>query len=52
MNNIKISGPVKSCAIDGAGWIDDNTQSGCEGGTSYMCNAQQSIIVNSTLAYG
>ncbi|XP_050293347.1 endoglucanase-like [Anthonomus grandis grandis] len=46
-------GPVKSCAIDGVSDIDGNTQSGCENdGNAYMCNAQQSVVVNSTLAYG
>ncbi|XP_050293227.1 endoglucanase-like isoform X2 [Anthonomus grandis grandis] len=45
-------GPVKSCAKDGATKIDTNTQSGCEGGTAYMCSNQQSVVINSSLAYG
>ncbi|CAG9761407.1 unnamed protein product [Ceutorhynchus assimilis] len=45
-------GPVRSCSADGYHAIDGNTQSGCEDGSAYMCNNQQSIIINSTLAYG
>ncbi|XP_030751155.1 endoglucanase-like [Sitophilus oryzae] len=45
-------GPVKACNIDGVNISDVEAQSGCGGGSSYMCNNQQSIIVNSTFAYG
>ncbi|CAG9761409.1 unnamed protein product [Ceutorhynchus assimilis] len=45
-------GPVNSCSVDGNNGIDGNIQSGCEGGSAYMCNNQQSIVINSTLAYG
>nr|AEE61695.1 unknown [Dendroctonus ponderosae] len=46
-------GPIKACQIDGSTVDDGNTQSGCEtDGSSYTCSAQQSVIINSTMAYG
>ncbi|KAJ8982535.1 hypothetical protein NQ317_018576, partial [Molorchus minor] len=44
---------IASCAADGTTVIDDNTQSGCvDGGTAYMCNNQQPLVINETLSYG
>ncbi|XP_030763222.1 endoglucanase-like [Sitophilus oryzae] len=45
-------GPVRACSSDGYNVDDGNTESGCVGGSSYMCNNQQSVVINSTLAYG
>jgi len=46
------SGPVQSCAKNGRDSIDINAQSGCGGGPSYACNANQPWAVNDNLAYG
>ncbi len=47
-----VTNPVRTCAQDGVTPVDANTQSGCTGGTAYMCNNQQPWNVSSTLAYG
>lgn len=47
-----VTNPVKTCAPDGITAVDVNTQSGCNGGTAYMCNNQQPWNVSSTLSYG
>jgi hypothetical protein len=47
-----VSAPVTACSLDGLTPADPNAQSGCNGGTSYMCNNQQPFAINSTLAYG
>ena len=47
-----VSSPVQSCAQDGITPVDKNTQSGCTGGSAYMCNNQQPWSVSSTLSYG
>ncbi|XP_057655148.1 endoglucanase-like [Diorhabda carinulata] len=44
--------PIASCAADGVTKLDPSVQSGCAGGTSYMCNNQQPFAVNETLGYG
>ncbi|CAH1154983.1 unnamed protein product [Phaedon cochleariae] len=44
--------PVQTCAIDGNTVVDASVQSGCIGGSSYMCSNQQAFVVNSTLAFG
>ncbi|XP_066148165.1 endoglucanase-like [Euwallacea fornicatus] len=46
-------GPVKACDVDGEIVSYGNVQSGCKAdGTSYICNNQQSYIINYSLAYG
>ena len=47
-----VTNPVKTCARDGITQVDVNTQSGCNGGSAYMCNNQQPWNVSSTLSYG
>ncbi|CAO3701996.1 unnamed protein product [Rhizopus stolonifer] len=48
-----VSSPVKSCKKDGVTAItDSNTQSGCNGGSSYMCNDNQPWAVSDDLSYG
>ncbi|KAF5093029.1 hypothetical protein D0Z00_004281 [Geotrichum galactomycetum] len=47
-----VSSPVAACNADGKTISDVNAQSGCVGGTSYMCSNQQPFAVNSTLAFG
>ncbi|KAI9338866.1 RlpA-like double-psi beta-barrel-protein domain-containing protein-containing protein [Pilaira anomala] len=47
-----VSGPVDTCAKNGISIMDDNTQSGCNGGSGYMCNNNQPWAVNDNLAYG
>nr|AZH23718.1 endo-beta-1,4-glucanase [Gastrophysa viridula] len=44
--------PVDTCAKDGETVVSPSIQSGCAGGTSYMCSNQQATVINSTLAYG
>ena len=50
-NTGAVSGPVRSCRADGHGTADDNAQSGCNGGNSYVCNDQQPFVVDGK-AYG
>ncbi|UJR25708.1 hypothetical protein I4U23_007059 [Adineta vaga] len=47
-----VTSPVKTCARDGTTAVGENTQSGCNGGSAYMCNNQQPWNVSSTLSYG
>ncbi|KAG2232456.1 hypothetical protein INT48_005173 [Thamnidium elegans] len=47
-----VSGPVDTCGKNGISILDDNTQSGCNGGGGYMCNNNQPWAVNDGLAYG
>ena len=47
-----VNNPVKTCAIDGITPVDNNAQSACNGGNSYMCNNQQPWNVSSQLSYG
>nr|D3GDK4.1 RecName: Full=Endoglucanase; AltName: Full=CaCel; AltName: Full=Cellulase; AltName: Full=Endo-beta-1,4-glucanase; Flags: Precursor [Cryptopygus antarcticus]ACV50414.1 endo-beta-1,4-glucanase [Cryptopygus antarcticus]ACV50415.1 endo-beta-1,4-glucanase [Cryptopygus antarcticus] len=36
-----VTKPVRTCKANGNTTIDSNTQSGCNGGSSYVCNDQQ-----------
>lgn len=47
-----ITKPVKTCDISDSPLTDVNAQSGCTGGTSYMCSDQSPYEVTSDLAYG
>ncbi|PHZ09096.1 uncharacterized protein RHIMIDRAFT_263920 [Rhizopus microsporus ATCC 52813] len=47
-----VTAPVDTCAKNGVSIVDDNTQSGCNGGSGYMCNNNQPWAVNDNLAYG
>jgi len=51
-NKADVTNPVDTCATDGITVLDPNTQSGCNGGTAYMCKNQQPWNVSSTLSYG
>jgi len=42
---------VNSCNKDGNSIADKNAQSGCNGGSSFVCNNNQPIVVNDNLAY-
>lgn len=44
--------PVNTCTKDSITLINNNEQSGCNGGTSYICSNQQPIVINDNLAYG
>ncbi|KAI8980912.1 endo-beta-D-1,4-glucanase [Pilobolus umbonatus] len=48
----QVSSPVDTCAANGITLVDDNTQSGCNGGSGFMCNNNQPWAVNDNLAYG
>ncbi|CAF3742553.1 unnamed protein product [Rotaria sp. Silwood1] len=47
-----VTNPVKTCVRNGITQVDVNAQSGCNGGSAYMCNNQQPWNVSSTLSYG
>jgi hypothetical protein len=47
-----VTNPAKTCARDGITQVDVNAQSGCNGGSAYMCNNQQPWSVSDTLSYG
>ena len=47
-----VTRPVESCARNGVRVVDTNTQSGCNGGSAYMCTDQQPWSVNDNLSYG
>jgi hypothetical protein len=47
-----VTNPVETCSNNGITSVDVNTQSGCNGGTAYMCNNQLPWNVSSTLSYG
>ncbi len=47
-----VTNPIRSCKADGVTTIDDNTQSGCVGGSAYVCNDNQPWAFNNTLAFG
>ena len=47
-----ITSPVKSCDISDKPLTDTNAQSGCVGGTAYMCSDQSPWKVTDDLAYG
>lgn len=47
-----VSNPVQICDINNNPLADANTQSACDGGSSYMCSSQQPFVVSDTLAYG
>ncbi len=47
-----VTSPVKTCLADGITSADVNAQSGCNGGSAYMCNNQQPWNVSATLSYG
>ncbi|KAI6198765.1 Aurora kinase [Aphelenchoides besseyi] len=45
------NGPVQSCDVHDKP-VDDNTDSGCQGGSAYTCSTQQPWAVNDTTSYG
>jgi len=47
-----VSNPVQTCAADGVTPVGVDTQSGCNGGSAYMCLNQQPWNVSATLSYG
>ncbi|MCJ1484261.1 hypothetical protein MMC06_004429 [Schaereria dolodes] len=47
-----LTNPVISCGIDDKPLKDATTQSGCAGGSAYMCSNQSPWAVNDNLAYG
>ena len=47
-----VTNPARTCAQDGITTIDPNTQSNCNGGSSYLCIDQQPWNVSNTLSYG
>jgi hypothetical protein len=51
-NKASVTSPPRTCAINGITTIDSNTQSYCNGGTSYMCIDQQPWNVSNNLSYG
>jgi hypothetical protein len=46
-----VTSSVQTCAQDGVTPVNNSTQSGCTGGSAYMCNNQQPWNVSSTLSY-
>lgn len=52
-NNIAgVTAPVKSCDKNDNPLASTSTQSGCAGGSAYMCSDQSPWAVNDNLAYG
>ncbi|KAI4169141.1 MAG: hypothetical protein LQ348_007342, partial [Seirophora lacunosa] len=48
-----MTSPVKTCDINDQPLADGVTaQSGCNGGTSFMCSSQSPWAINDNLAYG
>ena len=47
-----ITSPVKTCDVSDKPLTDANAQSGCAGGTAYMCSDQSPWEINADLAYG
>lgn len=47
-----ITSPVKTCDVSNNPLTDANAQSGCAGGTAYMCSDQSPWAINDDLAYG
>lgn len=47
-----ITSPVKTCDISDNPLADATAQSGCAGGTAYMCSDQSPWAINDDLAYG
>lgn len=47
-----VTAPVKTCDKSDSPISDANAQSGCAGGTSYMCSDQSPWAVSDSLAYG
>ncbi|CAD5223374.1 unnamed protein product [Bursaphelenchus okinawaensis] len=46
-------GPVSECDVSDKPLNDDgNTQSGCDGGSAYVCSTQQPWAINDTTSYG
>jgi len=46
-----VTSPVKTCAKNGIDVLATSVQSGCNGGSAYVCNNQQPFVVGTT-AYG
>ncbi|CAH1115090.1 unnamed protein product [Psylliodes chrysocephalus] len=44
--------PVSSCTLDGSTVVNASIQSGCNGGTAYMCTNQQPWQVDENVGYG
>ncbi|CAF9911012.1 MAG: hypothetical protein ALECFALPRED_007049 [Alectoria fallacina] len=47
-----ITSPVKTCDVSDNPLTDPTAQSGCAGGTAYMCSDQSPWSINNDLAYG
>ncbi|MCJ1361767.1 hypothetical protein MMC16_000867 [Acarospora aff. strigata] len=47
-----VSAPVATCDKDDRPLADQKAQSGCGGGSAYMCSSQSPWAVNDSLAYG
>ncbi|KAI8145810.1 endo-beta-1,4-glucanase [Fennellomyces sp. T-0311] len=47
-----VSAPVGACAVDGVTLVESNEQSGCSGGSAYMCIDNQPWAVDEDLSYG
>ncbi|MCJ1372683.1 hypothetical protein MMC20_003908 [Loxospora ochrophaea] len=47
-----ITAPVQSCDINDSPMTDTTAQSGCTGGSAYMCSDQSPWAVSDTMAYG
>ncbi|KAE8749133.1 endo-beta-1,4-glucanase variant 1 [Frankliniella occidentalis] len=39
-----VNNPVRTCAAGGRRTLDENTQSGCNGGSSFVCNNQRPFV--------
>lgn len=47
-----VTAPVKTCDVNDQPLSDMNAQSGCNGGSAYMCSDQSPWAISDTLAYG
>jgi len=47
-----VSGPVSTCNVNDQPLSDPNADSGCNGGSAYMCSNQSPWAVSNDLAYG
>ena len=52
LSTLGIKSSVKSCNAQGQSLTTNTDQSGCNGGTAYMCSDQSPWAIDSTVAFG
>ncbi len=51
-NKASVTSPPQICTQDGVTAINSNTQSVCDGGSSYICTDQKPCSANNSFSYG